>query len=437
MKAEREMAIRDVETMDSEAENAIGGGLSSLENFAALAKLYRTTLIPQAEQSVQSNIEAYRVGTIDFPMMMDSLMSELGFRREYVGMVGEMHMAKARLEAVVGRELDGAAPVTGESVPPRRIDGTERDDERRKDGGEQETGCPGTGRIRKEETAPDRLYCRGRAGPGRRRGIGFLHDTLFSRPASHPPGGQRRDGRPRRVGEVHLRHAPVHHLDKPGNCPICGMTLTKIEDAGTTTAAGGGAPKGERKLLFYRNPMNPQITSKTPAKDEMGMDYVPVYEDEAKGSGAGVDPPEGYATVQVGMERAQMAGIQSATAVREAISHPVRAVGIVVPDERGVRRVQSKVEGWVEKLHTNFVGQMVTKGQPLLEIYSPDLVATQREYLLAREGVDRMKESPYEDAREMSSGLAGRPGRDSISSMCRKAPSRSWSARARCGAPSR
>jgi RND family efflux transporter MFP subunit len=152
--------------------------------------------------------------------------------------------------------------------------------------------------------------------------------------------------------------------------------------------------------------MNPGVTSPGPAKDEMGMDYVPVYEDEAKGGGADVDLPEGYATVQVGMERVRMAGIQSAPAVREAISHPVRAVGIVVPDERRVRRIQSKVEGWVEKLHTNFVGQMVTKGQPLLEIYSPDLVATQREYLLARAGVDRMKESPYEDAREMSSGLA-------------------------------
>jgi len=157
---------------------------------------------------------------------------------------------------------------------------------------------------------------------------------------------------------------PFIITDKPGNCPICGMALTKIE--------GSATPSG----------------------------------DEVKGSGAGVAPPEGYATVQVGMERAQMAGIQSATAVREAISHPVRAVGIVVPDERRVRRIQSKVEGWVEKLHTNFVGQMVTKGQPLLEIYSPDLVATQREYLLARAGVDRMKESPYEDAREMSSGLA-------------------------------
>ena len=92
--------------------------------------------------------------------------------------------------------------------------------------------------------------------------------------------------------------------------------------------------------------------------------------------------------------------------MRETIGRPVRAVGIVVADESRIRRVQSKVEGWVEKLYTNSIGQMVTKGQPLLEIYSPDLVAAQREYLLARAGVDRMKESPYEDARRMSSGLA-------------------------------
>lgn len=200
--------------------------------------------------------------------------------------------------------------------------------------------------------------------------------------------------------------------DKPGNCPICGMKLTKIESSpapGAATAASSALAAnpsgGARKILFYRNPMNPDITSQSPAKDSMGMDFVPVYEDEAKGGGGG-NLPEGYATVQVGMERVQLAGIQSATAVREAISHPVRAVGIVVPDETRVRRVQAKIEGWIEKLHTNFTGQMVTKGQPLLDIYSPDLVATQREYLLARAGVDRMKESPYQDARGMSSGLA-------------------------------
>ena len=190
--------------------------------------------------------------------------------------------------------------------------------------------------------------------------------------------------------------------DKPGNCPICGMALTKVESAPAPAASPSG---GARKILFYRNPMNPKITSKSPAKDEMGMDFVPVYEDETRGGG-GANLPEGYATVQVGAERIRLAGIQSAPAVRETIRSPVRAAGVVVPDERRVRRVQAKIDGWVEKLHSNFTGQLVTKGQPLLEIYSPELVATQREYLLARAGVERMKESPYEDARQMSSGLA-------------------------------
>ena len=205
---------------------------------------------------------------------------------------------------------------------------------------------------------------------------------------------------------------PFILTDKPGNCPICGMTLTKIEGspapaaAAAVSSAPAGKPSGgARKILFYRNPMNPEITSQSPAKDEMGMDFVPVYEDETKGGG-GANSPEGYATVQVGAERIRLAGIQSAPAVRETINRPVRAAGVVVPDERRVRRVQAKIDGWVEKLHSNFTGQLVTKGQPLLEIYSPDLVATQREYLLARAGVERMKESPYEDARQMSSGLA-------------------------------
>ncbi|HEX9920581.1 MAG TPA: heavy metal-binding domain-containing protein, partial [Candidatus Methylomirabilis sp.] len=84
--------------------------------------------------------------------------------------------------------------------------------------------------------------------------------------------------------------------DKPGNCPVCGMTLTKVEgEAQAPTPAKpqaeeffaqGEAKKGERKILYYRNPMNPSITSPVPAKDEMGMDFVPVYSDE-------VAPPGG------------------------------------------------------------------------------------------------------------------------------------------------
>jgi outer membrane protein, heavy metal efflux system len=118
MAAEKDMAVRDQETLDNETANGIGSALSSLGNFGSVAALYRTTLIPQAEQSEQSNLEAYRVGKIDFPMLLDSLMAVLNFRREYLGMVGEMHTTKARLEASVGRELDGAAPAPEATAPP-------------------------------------------------------------------------------------------------------------------------------------------------------------------------------------------------------------------------------------------------------------------------------------------------------------------------------
>jgi outer membrane protein TolC len=104
MKAEREMTARELENLDLETSNLIGATLAMMENRASVAVLYRTTLIPQAEQSLEANLEAYRVGKIDFPMLMDSVMAVLSFRREYPVMVGELHMGKAKLEAAVGGE---------------------------------------------------------------------------------------------------------------------------------------------------------------------------------------------------------------------------------------------------------------------------------------------------------------------------------------------
>ncbi len=186
--------------------------------------------------------------------------------------------------------------------------------------------------------------------------------------------------------------------DKPGKCPICGMTLTKIEGAAPATAG-----KGERKILFYRNPMTPGVTSPVPMKDAMGMDYVPVYEDEAGSAGGAA--VEGYSTVKVGAEALRLAGVQTALAARETISRKVRAAGNVVPDETRIRRVQTKIEGWVEKLHVTFTGQIVAKGRPLMDIYSPELVAGQREYLLALEMQGRLKENPYPEEKEMAAEL--------------------------------
>src|SRR5512140_2926638 len=82
-------------------------------------------------------------------------------------------------------------------------------------------------------------------------------------------------------------HCPMHpHIvrDAPGDCPICGMKLVPVEDeAHKAAVAGTKAQSGERRILFYRSPMDPRETSPTPTKDQMGMDCVPVYSDEVDG----------------------------------------------------------------------------------------------------------------------------------------------------------
>jgi outer membrane protein TolC len=106
MTAEREMARRDLENLDLESSNSIRGSAATLENSRNLAALFRTTLVPHAETAFEVNLESYRVGKIDFPMLLDSIMTVLNFHRGYHEMLGELYMEKARLEAAVGRELD-------------------------------------------------------------------------------------------------------------------------------------------------------------------------------------------------------------------------------------------------------------------------------------------------------------------------------------------
>jgi cobalt-zinc-cadmium efflux system outer membrane protein len=106
MEAEKRMAGRDLANLDLETSNSIGRSLATMKSRREAAVLYRTTLIPQAEQSFQATAESYRVGKTDFPMLMDAAMAVLSSRREYAAKVGDLHMEKARLEAAVGRELE-------------------------------------------------------------------------------------------------------------------------------------------------------------------------------------------------------------------------------------------------------------------------------------------------------------------------------------------
>ena len=141
-----------------------------------------------------------------------------------------------------------------------------------------------------------------------------------------------------------------------------------------------------RRILYYRNPMNPQVTSPTPRKDPMGMDYVPVYADEAGTGGTGPEaPPAGAGpnAVRIDPRVVQQTGVTTEKAERRRLSLTIRTVGMVRPDERRLYNVTVKFAGWVERLYINFTGDRVKRGEPLAAIYSPELLATQREYLLA------------------------------------------------------
>jgi Cu(I)/Ag(I) efflux system membrane fusion protein len=169
-------------------------------------------------------------------------------------------------------------------------------------------------------------------------------------------------------------YCPMHPqvtADKPSKCPICQMDLVKRE---------GAAPAGERKVLYYRNPMNPAVRSERPMKDDMGMDYVPVYGDEV---GAAASAVPGRGAVDLSPERRQLLGVRSEPVRRHDVGGVIRTVGRVAIDETRVHHQHAKYEGFVERLYVDFTGAQVRRGQPLLALYSPELVASQEEYLVA------------------------------------------------------
>lgn len=163
--------------------------------------------------------------------------------------------------------------------------------------------------------------------------------------------------------------------DRPGDCPICGMKLTPIRDQGAAAATG------ERRVLYWRAPMDPMEIYDRPGKSKMGMDLVPVYEDELVG---GVE-------VRIDPVTQQNMGVRTARAEMGPLVRNIRAYGRVTYDETRTAEVSPKFSGWIERLYADFTGQLVRKGEPLFEIYSPELVAAQEEYLTAHRNLSRIE----------------------------------------------
>jgi Cu(I)/Ag(I) efflux system membrane fusion protein len=178
--------------------------------------------------------------------------------------------------------------------------------------------------------------------------------------------------------------------DAPGQCPICGMNLVPVKSEAGHKAKGEG---GERMILFYRNPMDPNVTSPVPRKDEMGMDYVPVYAGEAEsaanqGAVVTIDP-----TVQQNMN------VVTERIARRDISHEIRTVGYLDYDQEEMVSITTKYPGFIETTYVNYIGQPVARGEPLFEIYSPELVQTEQELLSALRYASSMSSAPGETRR--------------------------------------
>ena len=156
-------------------------------------------------------------------------------------------------------------------------------------------------------------------------------------------------------------------------------------DENPTSSQSGPEP------LFYRSPMNPEVTSPVPAKGPMGMDYIPVYaNDEASG-------PAG--TVSIDPVTVQNIGVRTAVAEVRTIARQINTLGRVDYDERRITRLHPKTQGWVEELRIGTTGEAIDDDEILLSIYSPQLVSSQQEYLLALNGFETLGDSPFEDVR--------------------------------------
>ena len=172
--------------------------------------------------------------------------------------------------------------------------------------------------------------------------------------------------------------SPMHPWivsDEPGQCPICGMDLVAKRDGPNTADSSG-----ERIIAYWRAPMNAAEIHDQPGKSAMGMDLVPVYEDELVG---GVD-------IFIDPVTQQNMGIRTAEVARQSLARTIRTYGHVTYDETRTVRVSPKASGWIETLHVDFTGKSVTAGEPLFEIYAPELVTAQEAYLVAFQSAKRL-----------------------------------------------
>lgn len=180
---------------------------------------------------------------------------------------------------------------------------------------------------------------------------------------------------------------------EPKNPRLQGFTMRDAFAAEKDLKAGMIDPKTGKKIKYWAAPMDPTYIRNEPGKSPMGMDLVPVYEEEG-------GEKEPTSTIRIDPGTMQNMGVRFVRVVPKPLVRTFRTYGSITFDERKIFTVNTKFSGWIEKLHIDFVGEKVTKGQPLFEIYSPELVSAQEEFLLAVQQCGGLCESPYPSIRD-------------------------------------
>jgi RND family efflux transporter MFP subunit len=195
---------------------------------------------------------------------------------------------------------------------------------------------------------------------------------------------------------------PQHHYNQPGKAPD-GMDLLPqyAEQATAPTGDMANMPgmstkTGERTVLYWYDPMHPAYKSDKPGTaPDCGMTLVPKYADEESTA----KMPIG--TVTIAPEKQVLAGVRTAMVERKPLVREIRTTAQIVADETKIAHVHVKVAGYIDRVYVDFIGQLVKKGQPLFTLYSPDLVSSEEEYLIAKRGNATLSDAPF---REVSDG---------------------------------
>lgn len=185
-------------------------------------------------------------------------------------------------------------------------------------------------------------------------------------------------------GRASVKRTMTTSVAQEANAPSESTLSAKGGPSADQSRESAGKSQGKRKILYWRAPMDPNYISDKPGKSPMGMDLVPVYEDEVSSEQVHISP----ATVQ-------QIGVTTAEVTKGPFARTITTYGTSTWSETTLAALNTKIDGWIEKLNVNETGQLVQKGQPLAEIYSPQLLTAQQEYLSALRDAETVGKSSY------------------------------------------